>query len=95
MKIRDLRNGMRGVEVEGTVVEKGNAREVNTRYGPARVSNAVIQDDSGRIILSLWNDDIEKIEIGDRVRIENGYVTSYKGRLQLSVGRRGRLVVLK
>ena len=84
---------MRGVNVEGKIVEINPPRNVMTRYGPARVANAVIEDESGRIILSLWNDDIDKVGIGDYVKIENGYVTSYRGRLQLNVGRRGKLVV--
>ncbi|MCD6368843.1 MAG: DNA-binding protein [Thermoproteales archaeon] len=94
MQIKELRNGMRGVDVEGVIKELGKTRNVVTMYGPAKVMNAVLEDDTGRIILSLWNDDIEKVSVGDKVRIENGYVTSFRGRLQLNVGRRGKITVL-
>ncbi len=92
-KISDLRDGMRKVNVEATIVDKGRVREVMTYRGPARVANFTIEDDSGTITLTLWNDDIDRVDIGDRVRIENGYVTSFRGKLQLNVGRYGRLIV--
>jgi replication factor A1 len=58
------------------------------------VANAGFGDDSGRIVLVLWNEQIKKVKVGDRVRIENGYVSSYRGIKQLNVGRGGRLIHL-
>ena len=95
MKISELKNGMRRVNVEGVVVDKGKEREVVTRYGPARVVNATIKDDSGSITLTLWDDDISRINVGDKVKIENGYITSYRGNLQLNVGRYGKITIEK
>ena len=54
MKIRDLRPGMDGVTVEGWMVAVGEKRLVGTRYGPAYVASAVLEDDTGRIVLNLW-----------------------------------------
>jgi ssDNA-binding replication factor A large subunit len=31
--------------------------------------------------------------VNDRIRIENGYVTSFKGEVQLNVGKYGKLTV--
>jgi len=93
MKIAELRDGMRGINVSGTIVEIGEAKDVQTRYGSARVANAVLEDDSGKIMLVLWEENIDKVAVGDKVRIENGYVTSFRGKLQLNVGRYGRLIV--
>jgi len=98
MKIKDLRNGMRRVDVEGKVVEKSEAREVRSRYRNVtlRVATATITDDTGtKIKLTLWNDQINQVNVDDTVKIENGYVTSFRGEIQLNVGKYGKLTVLE
>ncbi len=96
MKITELQNGMRRVEVEADVVDKGNPRQVQSRYGneTLNVADAIIQDETGNIKLTLWNEQIDTVNVGDRVKIENGYVTSFKGEIQLNVGKYGKLTVI-
>lgn len=86
---------MKRVNVEGQVVEKGDPREVKSRYKDEtyRIVDAVIADESGSIKLTLWNEQIEQVNVGDKVKIENGYVTSFKGETQLNVGKFGKLTV--
>lgn len=86
---------MKRVNVEGQVVEKGDVREVKSRYRDEtyRVADAVIADETGSIKLTLWNEQIEQVNVGDKVKIENGYVTSFKGEKQLNVGKFGKLSV--
>jgi replication factor A1 len=93
--IKDLADGMKRVNVEGQVVEKGDPREVKSRYKDEtyRIVDAVIADESGSIKLTLWNEQIEQVNVGDKVKIENGYVTSFKGETQLNVGKFGKLTV--
>ncbi len=95
MKIKDLKDGMKRVEVEGKVTEKTGPREVMSRYKDQvyRVANATISDDTGNIKLTLWNDQIEQVNVNDTVRIESGYVTSFRGEIQLNVGKFGKLSV--
>jgi ssDNA-binding replication factor A large subunit len=96
-RIGDLSDGMRGVDVEGEVLEKGIARQVRSkrrRWETLTVANAAIGDDSGRVVLVLWNEQIRQVKEGGRVRVENGYVSSYRGITQLNVGRAGRLIIL-
>jgi len=96
LKIKDLRNGMKRVNVEAKVMEKEAAREVMSRYKDEtyRVANATIGDDTGQIKLTLWNDQIEQVSENDTVKVENGYVTSFRGEIQLNVGRYGKLIVM-
>jgi replication factor A1 len=42
--------------------------------------------------MSLWNEQIDSFNVNDEIRIENGYVTSFRGEAQLNVGRYGRLI---
>ena len=48
-------------------------------------------DDSGEIKLSLWNDEIAKFNIGDKIKITNGYVSEFNGEKQLSAGKYGKI----
>ncbi len=95
MNIGELRDGAKRVDIEARVVEKGNTREVQSRYKDEtyKVASAVVGDDSGNIKLTLWNEQIEQVQVGDKIRIENGYVTSFKGEIQLNVGKYGKLTV--
>ncbi len=93
--IKDLADGMKRVNVEGKVVEKGDTREVRSRYKDEtyRIVDAVVADETGSIKLTLWNEQIEQVNVGDNVKIENGYVTSFKGETQLNVGKFGKLTI--
>ena len=95
MDIKDLRNGMKRVTVEANVVEKGETREVRSRYKDEtyNVADAVVADETGSIKLTLWNEQIDQVEVGNKVKIENGYVTSFKGNIQLNVGKFGTMTV--
>jgi replication factor A1 len=93
MKVIELKPGMTKVDVEGRIVEKGEPREVQTRSGEtSTVADAVLKDDSGSIKMSLWNEQIDSFKVNDEVRVENGYVTSFRGEAQLNAGRYGRLI---
>lgn len=96
MNINELRDGARKVNVEGTVIVKGEQREVSSRYTNEkfRVLDAVIEDESGTVTLTLWNDQIDNVNVGDKVKIENGYMKSFRGEIQLNVGKYGTLIVL-
>ncbi len=93
--IKDLTDGMKRVSVEAQVVEKGDAREVRSKFRDEtyRIVDAVVADETGSIKLTLWNDQIEQVNVGDKIKIENGYVTSFKGEIQLNVGKFGKLTV--
>ncbi|UCH70175.1 MAG: DNA-binding protein [Candidatus Bathyarchaeota archaeon] len=95
MKIKDLRDGLRQVDVVAKVIEKSDTREVRSRYRDEtyKVADAVISDETGSIKLVLWNKQIDQVNVDDTVKIENGYIKSFRGEMQLNVGRYGTLTV--
>ena len=94
MKISELKPGMRRVDVEARILSLSEAREVTTRAGEqSRVATADVTDDSGTVKLTLWNEQIDQVKVNSSVKIENGYVTSFRGETQLNVGRYGKLTV--
>jgi replication factor A1 len=96
LKINELRDGMRRVEIEAKVIQKSETREVRSRYTDEtyRVADATIEDETGTVTLTLWNEQIDQVNEGDRVRVENGYMKSFRGELQLNSGKYGTLTVL-
>lgn len=95
MKIKELRDKMRNVTVEGKVMEKSDAREVLSRFKDEtyKVASAIIGDETGTIKMPLWNEQIDKVNVDNMVKVENGYVSSFKGEIQLNVGKFGKLTV--
>ena len=92
MNIGELKSGMRNVSVTGKVDSVGEPRTVNLKAGGTNtVADAIISDETGSTKLSLWGDDIDKIQPGDRVLIDNGYVNTFKGENSISVGKFGNL----
>jgi len=94
MKVKDLKSGQGKIDIELEIVSKGEIRNFDTPRASGRVCNAAGKDSTGEIKISLWNEQIDQIEEGKKIKIENGYVSEYKGEKQLSTGKFGTLTVL-
>lgn len=90
-KISDLKSGQGSVNVEGTMKEMGELKIINKYGKDLKLCNAILEDSSGPIKLTLWNEDAERFKEGDKVRILNGYVSEFQGELQLTSGKFGRM----
>jgi len=88
LQIKDLRIGMKRVNLKAEVLEIAKPTLVVTRFGNcASVANALISDETGKIKLCLWNEQINSVSVGDTVQIENARIFAFKGERQLRVGR--------
>ena len=91
----EAKNMRSGVNIEGKVERKEEPRTVNTKAGGTiEVCNAYLVDESGEIKLTLWADDISKINDGDTIKITNGYTNTFKGEVSLTKGKFGQLEVI-
>jgi ssDNA-binding replication factor A large subunit len=102
--VRGLTKDVRGASIRVRVITKNEPRKVktkDTKNEPRkvktkdgeehRVVDVHVGDRTGRILLTLWDEKIEQVQDGDLIDIENGYVTSFKGRYRLNIGRYGSL----
>jgi len=94
MKIAELKVGMNNVDIEAVVIEKSEVRTVQTKYGFREVCDFLIQDETGKIYLTLWEKNIQKIKVGDRIKIEKAFVSQFKNKKQLNIPKNGKVEVL-
>jgi len=89
----EAKNMRGGVDIEGTVERKGEARTVNMKSGGTiDVCDAYLVDETGgEIKLTLWAEDIQAVNDGDKIKITNGYTSSYKGETALTKGKFGKM----
>ena len=93
--ISEAHNMRSGINVQGKVERKEDVRPVYTKaVVTVDVANAFLVDDSGEIKLTLWADDAKNIKDGDEIKIENGYTNEFKGEVQLTKGKYGKLEVV-
>jgi replication factor A1 len=95
MDIKDLQAKQGKVDLTAEVTEKSPPREFEKFGREGKVCDAKIKDDSGEIKLTLWNEQVDQVNIGDTIKITNGYVGDWQGEMQLSTGKFGQLEVTK
>ena len=93
VKVEKLTPRMRGVNIIVKAVSKSEARTVSE--GAHTVVDALVGDETGSVILTLWDDSISQIEEGDTAKITNGYVNLFRGNMRLNIGRYGNMEVLE
>ena len=94
--IRDLRFGMKRINIKARVLDVPKATVVYTRYGEyARVTNALIADETGTIKLCLWNERVNAVLVDSVVQIKNANVTKFRGEPQLTLGRNAGLSMVE
>lgn len=92
MKIGDLGPSSKNANVIFKVVETGDVREVHSRDGSSHtVADITVGDDTGTVIMALWDENISKVEVGSTYMIKNGYTSLFRGSIRLNVGRYGEL----
>jgi len=80
VKIRDLQPHMENVTIVARVIGKSQVTEINTK----KYASAMIEDQTGQIILNLWRDQVNQVEEGDLIMVANGFVHLRMGKKQLS-----------
>ena len=92
-KVENLNPGSRSLNLTVKVISKNPVRDVVSRSDGSshRVTEALVGDETGTILLTLWDDTIESVSEGDVVNINNGYVRLFRGSMRLNIGRFGTL----
>jgi replication factor A1 len=91
--VRGLDENSRGVTIRVRVISRDEVRSVKTKNdnNDHRVVDVRVGDRTGIIMLTLWDDQVEMVDEGDLIDIEQGYVNRFRGRLRLNIGRLGKI----
>ncbi len=94
MKASDVKPEMRRVDLDLKIVEIEEPRPYVSRTGKeGRVTTAIGEDDSGRVKVSLWDNNIDRVKVGNTVQIRNGYARLFRDEVHVSAGMYGKLEV--
>jgi replication factor A1 len=91
--VDELKPGLRSINLKVRCNSKNEIRDiVSKKTGEnLRVTEAVVGDETGSILLTLWNDDIEKMQTEKVYKLTNAYTTVFKGSLRLNLGKYGSM----
>ena len=96
MKIADLRPGMERVNLKVTLKRLEEPRKVTTYSGIEHIIvEGEVEDNTGRAVLTVWNElikQLECIEIGGKIQLRNSFITSFRGVLQVNIGRESEII---
>ena len=93
MKVSELQDKTAVEEIILKITDKEEPRAV--RGGSLQVCNLTGEDDSGKVTITLWNDDIHMVKPGDTIKITKGWASIYNDVMQVSSGRFGTLEVVQ
>lgn len=97
VKINKIVSGMKAVETVGKVMKKFDINNFNTADGKqGKVGSMTIADDTGRIRVTFWHDQTEKLAMvneGDTVKIADAYVKLNNNQVEIHMNERSRLII--
>lgn len=92
MKVNELKDKSAVDEIILKIVSKEEPREV--RGGTLKLCNCTGEDDTGKVTVTLWNADIEKVNEGDTIKITKGWASIYQDNMQISSGKFGEIELI-
>jgi hypothetical protein len=84
-RIAQLKDGMGHLIIVGRVTSLNEPIEVTTIYGRTSLVTAELIDETGKVQLNLFGEQISLVKEGDVIVVENGYTRFYDGKLTLNV----------
>ena len=87
---------MKKINLTAHVKEVSEPSKVHTQFRDnAVVSNAVLEDETGTILLCLWDQQVNMVQVGDSIEVKNSHVAMFKGERQLRLGKNGTVTILE
>jgi replication factor A1 len=95
MEIKDIQARQGNIDLVLTVVSKEEPRTFEKFGKEGRVCNAKVKDESGEVTLTLWNEQVEQVGVGDKIHLQNGWCSEFRGERQLSAGKFGKIELVE
>lgn len=96
VKVKDLTPESKNVNIIVKVVEEGEERSISSKFGGERkLKEFTVGDDTGVVVMTLWEDQVSQAADGDTLQIENGYISLVRGNMRLNIGKYGKFMKAK
>ena len=93
VKIEELNPKSKRVNTIFKVVHMDEIKNVRSKKDrtPHSVTEAVVGDDTGVVLITLWDETVEQLTIGKTYKLVNGYVSMFRGTIRLNIGKYGEI----
>ena len=91
--VNDLTENSKNINATLKVIEIGETKEIQSKFGTKHVCEVKVADKTGSILLSLWDDQIGKIAVGDVIDVQNGYISIVRNSMRLNIGKYGKILL--
>jgi replication factor A1 len=93
VKVEELTPQSRSINMTVKVISINPIRDVTSRRDESshQVTEALVADETGSVLLTLWDDTIGEVSEGDIYDVRNGYVRLFRGSMRVNTGRYGSL----
>lgn len=97
VEVSSLKPKMKNLNLKIKVVEKSEPKEVISKKDGSihTVVEATVGDKSGVVILTLWDDSIQKVEVGKTYLLSNVFTGFFKNHLRLNIGRNSSMELIE
>jgi replication factor A1 len=96
MQISEILPEMTNISIRARILSIQIPQSVRSKSGKQlRVAEAILGDNSGRIPLTLWQNQIYKVKTNQVVDLKDCYASQYLGITKLTLGRNGTLEVIE
>jgi hypothetical protein len=87
ISIDNLKSGLSQLQINAEIIEIENVLELETKFGNKTLTLVNIKDDTGSVILELWDNIVPegKIKGGMKLELKNAYTKVYNGEIRLGL----------
>lgn len=91
MKINEIKAYQKKIDFTALVLEKTELRKVVSKLDDVehKVCEALVGDETGTVLLTLWDQAIDSLEVGKVYSFKNLYSSEFKKSTRLNLGRFG------
>ncbi|MFQ6050151.1 MAG: single-stranded DNA-binding protein [Candidatus Hydrothermarchaeota archaeon] len=92
IKVEDLSPTSRRANLIVKVLEEPEKRTITTRSGETKtLAEVLVGDETATVVMTLWGNQIDEVNEGDIIAIDNGYVSLIRGNMRLNIGKYGSM----
>ena len=92
-KVSELKPDMKSVSITVKALSKNEVRDVSSKLDGSshKVTEMKVGDETGTVLLTLWDSAIDSVKEGKTYEITNAYTSVFKNSMRLNTGKYGEI----